>query len=404
MKLLLVCMAGSIHVARWIRQLEGGGIDCSVFDVDEGDLSPELRGVEAHVLKRPWPARREGLTVHPVWPLPFGARATRRLLGRLGWHIVPPRAVTLARVLDSWQPDVVHTLEMQHAAYCLLDACTLLSAKTRFSWIYSSWGSDLVMFGDHAQHRERVRRVLAGCQYLITDCRRDIELAKTLGFAGQSLGVFPGGGGYRVNELRESWARWPAAARQVIAVKGYEGLAGKGLVALKALEHCRNELRDFQTVVFSASPAVAARALELATRLSLRITVMPQCCHLEILKLLGRSRALLALSESDGSPNTMLEAMIMGAIPIQSDAGAVREWIEDGRNGLLTSHSDAEAVAETLRRALRDDKLVENASTWNARVAKERLDEDLVRPQVLAAYRVACPSSTHAPSEVRRRL
>jgi len=48
----------------------------------------------------------------------------------------------------------------------------------------------------------------------------------------------------------------------------------------------------------------------------------------------------------------MLEAMTMGALPIQSDAGGARAWIHDGENGLLVAPEDPEAVEAAIRRAV----------------------------------------------------
>jgi glycosyltransferase involved in cell wall biosynthesis len=101
---------------------------------------------------------------------------------------------------------------------------------------------------------------------------------------------------------------------------------------------------------------------------------------------MGRSRIAIGLALSDGTPNTMLEAMIAGALPIQSDTVSTREWI-NGNNGLLVPPESANAVAEALRRALIDDQLVNTAAELNARIAEECLERSHLRRKVLDMYR-----------------
>ena len=37
----------------------------------------------------------------------------------------------------------------------------------------------------------------------------------------------------------------------------------------------------------------------------------------------------------DGRPNSMLEAMAMGSLPIQSDTACIEGWLEDGQNAFV---------------------------------------------------------------------
>lgn len=79
--------------------------------------------------------------------------------------------------------------------------------------------------------------------------------------------------------------------------------------------------------------------------------------------------------------------MIMGSFPIQSNTSCLNEWVRDGETGLLVPPEDPEAVAAAIRRAVADDGLVDRAAEVNARVAAERLDESVIRPQAVAIYR-----------------
>jgi glycosyltransferase involved in cell wall biosynthesis len=94
----------------------------------------------------------------------------------------------------------------------------------------------------------------------------------------------------------------------------------------------------------------------------------------------------IALSLSDGTPNAMLEAMVMGALPIQSDTVSTAEWIQHGTNGLLVPAEDVEAVEAAIRRGLADDQLVDRAAAHNAKLTSETIAWDRVQPEVVRIY------------------
>tara|TARA_Y100000310_G_scaffold192929_1_gene192845 strand:+ start:162 stop:551 length:390 start_codon:yes stop_codon:yes gene_type:complete len=107
---------------------------------------------------------------------------------------------------------------------------------------------------------------------------------------------------------------------------------------------------------------------------------------MEILRHQGESRVYLGLGISDGLPNALLEAMIMGAFPIQSNTSCADEWIQDGKTGILVHPEDPQAIAAAIQRAVTDDTLVNRAADINTRVAAERLDQSVIQPQVIEMY------------------
>jgi glycosyltransferase involved in cell wall biosynthesis len=105
-----------------------------------------------------------------------------------------------------------------------------------------------------------------------------------------------------------------------------------------------------------------------------------------MLRLYGRARVYIGLSISDAISTSLLEAIVMGAFPIQSCTACADEWVVDGKTGLIVPPEDPEVVAAALHRALTDDSLVDNAARRNAKLARERLAEHLIKPQARAMY------------------
>jgi glycosyltransferase involved in cell wall biosynthesis len=391
-RILFVAMADSVHAARWIDQVTGCGWDLHVVPVDDGPLHPALHDVTVHErFARRAPSGSVRVRGFPM-PWPRGAVELRRRLAkrRPDW-----RAEHLAGVVRRLRPNLVHSLEIQHAAYLTYEARTRLGGEFP-PWIVSNWGSDIYVFGRLAEHRERIRAVLAACDYYGCECERDVGLARRLGFGGEALPVLPNAGGYELARLRALRAPGPTSRRDLVVLKGYQTWAGRSLFGLRAIELCADALAGRRVAIFSAGPDVALAARLVAERTGVPIEALPQLPHEEILRLHGRARVSIGLSIGDAISTSLLEAMVMGSFPIQSHTACADEWIEDGKSGLLVHPEDVEGIALALRRALADDALVDAASETNARTAEACLERGHVSQRVRSTYarigRVAVPS------------
>jgi glycosyltransferase involved in cell wall biosynthesis len=386
-RVLFVAMSHTVHTARWIAQLEGQGFDIHLFAVGHGAPHPELRGVTLHpLLSAPTRPDRNLKQTGLSWPFRRGLSFSVNALETKLPSLAPARR--LARLIRHLKPTLIHVLHMQHAGYLTLSALSQLKASEIPRVAYSSWGSDMYYYGNKLDHAPKIRAFLARADFYIADCKRDVKLAQEFGFRGQTMGVFPVGGGYDLAKERRGVSAGASSARRVIALKGYhqDTWAGRALVGLHAIMLCSELLTGYEIAIFSATPNTRYAAEFVARVTGLNISILPDLSHEEMLKLMGRSRASLGLSITDGTPNAMLEAMIMGALPIQSDTVSTAEWITDGENGLLVPAEDAVAVAAALRRALTDDALIDRASRLNEALTTERLAREDLREQVLDVY------------------
>lgn len=386
MRILFVAMGQSIHTSRWIGQIADQGWDIHVFDFLDASVCPELSRASTYTVYPP-PKGMDGLvTWKSDYPFRRGAGFVRRNFPEIIQRtIFPPRERSLIKLIQKIKPDIIHSLEMQNESYPLLQVKEKLGGF-EMPWIYSCWGNDIYHFGKQPEHVERIMNVLASCDYLIADCERDVELAERFGFNGELLGIFPTAGGYEVENLRREIEIPTTSDRKTIALKGYQHWQGRALVALEALKMCRDQLSGFTLEVYLPVPTVVECAREFAQTCGVELIIHEQTLNIEIIRLFGRARIGFSMSVTDGSPNAMLEAMIMGAFPVQSDTVSTAEWIVNGENGLLVPPEDPEAASISLKRALTDDAMVNSAAELNRNLMLRRIDRERNKPLIVKIY------------------
>lgn len=390
MRILFVAIGESVHTARWLSQIADEGWDLHLFPAEVGLPHKDYRNLTLHTFYRNhWNGSANGVDQKGIyWPLPRGIARIRQV----AQAIAPARATQatrLARTIRSVKPDIIHVLEMQHAGYLVLEAMKLMNGDQFPPCIYSCWGNDLFLFGKQPEHAPRIRDFVSRCDYFIADCARDLALPQQYGFKGESLGVFTTAGGYDLAAIRKFRKPGAPSSRKVIALKGHQTTRGaNALAAVRALASCGDVLSGFELCSFSTSNEIRPALNELAELEGLKVTELkPQSSHEEVLELLGRARIAVGVSASDGTPNTMLEAMVLGTFPVQSDTVSTAEWIKHGVNGLLVSPTEIDSIAIALRQALTDDTLIDSAAGINEELVDERLDLVKIRPQVIDLYK-----------------
>lgn len=390
LKILLVAFSDSVHTARWIEGLSDAGFDVHLFpSVDCERVHPDIKNVTVYhsfFRKNRSGANKEvklkGVSV-PAVPSLF------RLLAR---RINPNyRVWQLASLIKKVKPDVIHSLEIQHGGYLVMEAKKIF--KGRFPpWIVTNWGSDIYLFGRLPEHEGRIREVLASCEFYSCECDRDVGIAREFGFRGEVLPVFPNAGGFDLSLLSALRQPGPTSERRFIMLKGYQHWAGRALFGLKALERCAELLKDYTIVMYSVcldenfGIDIAAQLFTYTTKIPVKI--IPQgTSHREILAMHGKSRISIGLSISDGISTSFLEALVMGSFPVQSNTACADEWVKNGESAILVPPEDVDAIEAAVKRALTDDELVNKASEINYGIAIEKLEKKLLEAKKIELYK-----------------
>ncbi|MDZ4148149.1 MAG: glycosyltransferase [Flavobacteriaceae bacterium] len=373
MKILFISMP-SIHVIRWIENLKDTSFELYWFDViGRGKLDTIDEVYQFLDLKK----RKIPYIKGEYWL----SKKLPTLYDKLQPFLEVTANEALAKIIEEIQPHIVHSFEMQGCSYPILKT---MNKYPHIKWIYSCWGSDLFYYQQIQRHQNKIKNVLERVDYIHTDCERDAILAKEMGFKGKHLGVIPGGAGYKL-EAFEIF-KLPLKERKIILVKGYEHKFGKAINVIKALAEIKNEIKDFEVVVFGSHQIVREYIIE--NQLPYKCYNRHELSHAQLMVLMGKSLIYVGNSISDGMPNTLLEAIIMGAFTIQSNPGNVTsEIIIHNENGyLIENPNDINSISNLIVSVLHQPVLLKKAFKINQQIAKDRLAYGVNQQKIIDLY------------------
>lgn len=274
MKILFISMI-SIHAVRWIENLKDSPFELYWYDIlDRGNLPTTCELTQFYSLKKRKIAYFKG------------EYFLRKKLPSFYKKIQPFLQTTeneiLERIIYEIRPDIIHSFEMQLCSYPILKT---MNRHPNIKWIYSCWGSDLYYYQNIKSHRTMIKQVLKRLDYLHTDNLRDYSIAKQLGFSGKHLGVIPGGGGFKLNDIDTKYISLDN--RNVILVKGYEHTFGRALNVIKAIEKIIAKLHNYEIIVFGAHQPVVDYIKN--NHLPFKAYDRHQLSHKEVMNLMKKS-------------------------------------------------------------------------------------------------------------------
>jgi len=403
MRILLIADGRSPTTRRWVQALHG--LEYEVILVTTFPCAP-VAGVEADVTMpvafSSLGGSAAGSAAGPSSPargLVKRARpllmAARYWLGPLTLRYYGPR---LRWLVERIEPDVVHALRIPFEG--MLGAYT----PRPFPLVISTWGNDLTL---HACGSRRMaaltRRALQRTDALITDTQRDTRLARAWGLnPGAPALVVPGSGGLDLDEI----AAVKEKARPGAALSGEPPPAGLFLPGQPLIVNPRG----FRTgsvrtdTFFKAIPLILERRPDArfacpamagqpeaggwVERLNLHgiVHLLPHLPQDQLWALLACADLTVSISQHDGTPNTLLEAMAIGTFPVAGDIESLREWITPGVNGLLVEPDNPQALAEAVVLALDNPGLRSRAAAKNAALVQERAQAARVRAELSLFY------------------
>jgi hypothetical protein len=291
----------------------------------------------------------------------------------------------LAQRIRALRPDLIHSMEFQHGGYLVLRARELYGAGFP-TWLATNWGSDIFYFCRFTDHRAQIERLLGAIDFYSCECQRDVAIARRFGYNGPAFSGVPNSGGFDLERIASLRSLLPPSRRKTVMIKGYQHFAGRALIALDVIAAFASQLNGYRIVLFSVSEAPRDRARELKKAGVLDIEVIDWATHEQILARFGEARLYMGISISDAISTSVLEAMAMGAFPIQTDTSCCDEWFKDGEGGFIVPPDDFDVICSKFGRALIDDGLVDRAAEVNWQTVQARLSKNTIALKVVEYY------------------
>jgi hypothetical protein len=365
-RVVVVCMVDSIHTARWLENYKDQGIDFHLF--------PST------------PSRRVHPQILNLLAMAENTTSSYSLNSLYRWLAIPTwcadyflgnqiRGYAVARMVRKLEATHIHSMELNHAGKVSAQALKRLDPVSP-KVISTVWGSDIFWFGRLAKHQRYLTDILKCTDLLISECSRDLELAKNFGFSGKfakSESLF----GFAESQIQKH--RTKASERNVILVKGYESFVGRASIAIQALKTLSKDLNKYEIHVYSTTWKSRKIIRQYNKNADRKIIYYKKnsLSSTQMLELFERARVHIGISLSDGVPASMLESIVTGAFPIQSNTACWDGWLVDKKSGLLVSPKFDEVVA-ALAVAIRDDDLVDRAMILNHQTAIAKLSQPFV--------------------------
>lgn len=306
------------------------------------------------------------------------------------------RATLLRILVKKFQPDIVHCLELQNAGYVASKAFRKLP-EPKPMLVATNYGSDIFWFKRFPKHAKLLAELMVQVDGYAAECERDVELARELGFNKKIMPVLPNAGGFSRAQLDGPLN--PVDRRKLIMVKGYHGWVGRAHIALKALEAMSPEIQSYEIVVFSCNVSTKILAHRMAQRTGLRVSshLKGALRHDQMLEMYSEALVYVGLSLSDGISTSMLEAMAMGAIPVQTATACCDEWFSE--TGVAIRNLCVQEVETGIRAAIEiattTDFAIENRKTVQAKASREEIAKQAISFYELEGTRIP-PSAEEA--------
>lgn len=294
----------------------------------------------------------------------------------------------VARLEKVFRPDVVHGLRIP------FEGIAGAYAKLASPLAVSIWGQDLVAQAPANPLLARATRTaLSKAAGVHADCRRDLDLAPQWGMRDDAIGLLaPGNFGVdpatfhpgNDHGIRQRWGI-PTDSQVVLNprrpagwVQWREFIHGFALAA--------EERGDIHGVMLAAKGYEDAEELVSSLGLGERMTMLPEVSRQEVADLLRTSSVVVSLTTSDGTPNSVLEAMASGIYPVVGDVDSLRDVVIEGSGGEVLSEVHAHSVAAAILKPIVDRALAESVRQANLQRVSS-FHRDRVAHSVLDFYR-----------------
>jgi hypothetical protein len=379
-KVLVIGMLDSVHFYRWLSQFTDQQVDFTIYPSTKfRSMHPELvKLLKANDNFHLTRIRFMGINGYKEY---FINNYLSRVFKRFS------SAKRLNRIINKYDFDYIHALEIQGAGYLLRDAYHYKSSNFP-KIIITNWGSDIYYFEKDPVHKDEIQSVLKIADYYSAECHRDYELALRNGFKGKFLPINPNAGGFKRDIFQINLKN--SSDRNLIIAKCYGGNFGLGHLIIQAVDRYFEVNNKISIFFYSVTPDLIYLVNELTKKYPKRVnfsTVRNKLTIDDMYEKFGNAKIYVGASKSDGISTSFLEALVLGAYPIQTKTSCGNEWVDKGFHATIIE-TTADAVFNALMQLDQSENL-DYIRKANKFLAMKYLDFETIKLESLGFYGLA---------------
>lgn len=302
-------------------------------------------------------------------------------------HSLSKPASSLQSAIQVIKPDLIHAMRIPFEG--IVSALAVQQLTSAPPLLVSIWGNDFTLHAPSTRRlAELTSQTLKYASALHADCRRDLRLAREWGFpSGKPTVVLPGGGGVQPEIFfpAEQDDTFSDTALTVIQPRGFRAYV-QNEAFFKAIPQILAHAPQTRFLLPGMVDETQAQEWVRQLGISSAAQLLAYQTRSQMANLFRLSQVIVSPTTHDGTPNTLLEALACGCFPVAGDIESLREWINQGVNGLLCDPTDPQALAETILQALAAPDLRQQARSVNLRLIAERANYPDVMEQAQAFY------------------
>lgn len=390
-KILFIGLAQSSHTYAWIDLLEDADFNVRLFSIAES-LPPPAWKVRTYISNMN--AGNNGATRRYLNAGLYGKfKAIYEKIARRFNRPLSSREIWLASVIKNWKPDIIHTLGFfdDQGGQFYFETRKKYGLETYGKWVLQlRGGSDLALRRFHPEVSKIIQTALSECDQIICDNRANINFAGKLGIPADkfaSIVPVPGTGGIDlISENLEELSLPSQRERLILWPKAYESQWSKALPVLEAIQIAWEKIQPCEIYMLAMAPDVYEWYLSIPEEIRKHCHIKERIPRHEVFSLMKRARILLAPTLVDGVPNSLYEAMAMGAFPIVSPLETIMPVVVQPQNVLFARNLYPQEIADALISAMNDNLLVDEAAKTNFKLVRTIANRETIKEKVVDYY------------------
>jgi glycosyltransferase involved in cell wall biosynthesis len=386
-KILFIGLAPSSHTHAWIDLLEDEGFNIRLFAHPPYPTPPPDDWTVRTYLPTIMARSRD----HATRYAPSRLKRLELRLRRRFMPTAPPYEETLlARVIRTWQPDIIETLGVDAGKF-YLRVRDRYRLGNRATWILQiRGGPDIELARHNPDLLPELRDLFQAVDQINCDNLYNIQQALEIGGTADrvaSIAPVPGVGGIDIEACHQQWQGPPSERRGIVMPKSYTSPWSLVLPVFEAIKLCWERIQPCEIHMLAATDDAIMWYWDLPEAIRRHCHITRRIPRQQVFDLMTTARVMLMPSLVEGVPNSLYEAMACGAFPVVSPLETITPLVENERNVLFCRNLYPEEIANALIRAMTDDELVDAAARRNLEVVRQHADRAQIRPRVIAYYR-----------------